>query len=776
MAAPNRQRQRVGAKSSCSGFHVKDAILRESANMINSVKLWRFVYLHALVAMTSSRGSTSAVSATCENREGTNPGIIDQPCHDCFTTEYNEYRAATLSSKTSIFGASQQERIVAPLLNSQWNDKFPMRSEEAKGMGPSLSKGVDESLGEILQDVFDEYLRGCSVVLAYDLSFQDSLALDGILQLPSPKQIIEVESRESFKDIAFGGEWTCRAYVFLLRRLDVLIDFANTEEGDWDFDGKYMLAGTAKDDLERFVTSMKGRKTQNIVGIIKGNRAHDWGLYTNRMYSDRPLQLINTWKSGEFKFTPGYIFSDKISNLRGAVLKVVTFEWEPSVLYFRDRDGRMVYPFGIDIEVVSAIASVLNVSLQFVEPPPGELWGIATENGSWNGMVGKLSKNEGDIGVANLFLTLGRFGAIDYSAPYDAEVSCFLARTSPPAPKWKSLSLPFQMNVWIVILVGIIICGPVLYFLALASDKCGGEVKIFQSFLYSGMYSMGLHFRQTLMALPNRTSTQVYVSFLGLYTFILTTAYGSNLTAFLTVVQTPSGIETVKDLYQSGVEVSGLGGFFKGALASSVDPYLQGLANRFEAYGDLSLVWPKVLNGKSVYLHNRQFLEFVIATQFTNKGVSSVRIMKECFSPYNIAMALQRHSPLKGKVDQVIGWILETGLVRRWFLESFRQARKIQESRKAKQTDGSGKGPGITKEEEEANKQPSGESATGVIPLTIDHLQGSFFILVFGYLLSVLFFGFEVCCLRGPKSTRSPKSPASYDKDTRPTTGFGFSS
>ncbi|XP_064101741.1 uncharacterized protein LOC135212230 [Macrobrachium nipponense] len=189
--------------------------------------------------MTSSKSSTgAAVSAIYESREGTHLGIIDRPCRSGFKTECNEYEARTLSSETSIYGALQQEGIVAPLLNSHWNDKFLMRPEKTEGIGSSLPKGVDEPLGEILQDVFDEYLRECSVVLTYDLTFKDSFALDVILHLPSPKQIIEVESRENFKDIAFGGEWTCRAYVFLLRRLDVLIDFANTDEGDWDFDGK----------------------------------------------------------------------------------------------------------------------------------------------------------------------------------------------------------------------------------------------------------------------------------------------------------------------------------------------------------------------------------------------------------------------------------------------------------------------------------------------------------------------------------------------------------
>lgn len=54
-----------------------------------------------------------------------------------------------------------------------------------------------------------------------------------------------------------------------------------------------------------------------------------------------------------------------------------------------------------------------------------------------------------------------------------------------------------------------------------------------------------------------------------------------------------------------------------------------------------------------------------------------VCVFQECFAPYSIAMALQRHSPLKRKFDRVISWMLASGLVRHWFLESLWLSRKV---------------------------------------------------------------------------------------------------
>ncbi|KAK4328542.1 hypothetical protein Pmani_001019 [Petrolisthes manimaculis] len=190
-------------------------------------------------------------------------------------------------------------------------------------------------------------------------------------------------------------------------------------------------------------------------------------------------------------------------------------------------------------------------------------------------MVGKLARGEADIGVANLFLTLGRQGAVDYSAPYDAEVSCFLVRSDPPAPRWQSLVLPFQLSTWLSFLLGLVLAALFLFCFAFAGNRCGGETINLQSMMYVWFYSVGMHCREPQALMPRRDTTRLLVSFLWLYTIIITVAYSSNLTAFLTVTRQPQGMETVRELHTSKMEVSGLGTFFKGALASAIDPYLQ---------------------------------------------------------------------------------------------------------------------------------------------------------------------------------------------------------
>lgn len=59
-------------------------------------------------------------------------------------------------------------------------------------------------------------------------------------------------------------------------------------------------------------------------------------------------------------------------------------------------------------------------------------------------------------------------------------------------------------------------------------------------------------------------STRVFVMFLWLYSTILTIAYSTNLTAFLLVQKPPASIQTIAEIFDSGLEVADIGAPFNG--------------------------------------------------------------------------------------------------------------------------------------------------------------------------------------------------------------------
>lgn len=45
--------------------------------------------------------------------------------------------------------------------------------------------------------------------------------------------------------------------------------------------------------------------------------------------------------------------------------------------------------------------------------------------------------------------------------------------------------------------------------------------------------------------------------------------------------------------------------------------------------------------------------------------------------PFSVALGLQSHSPLKRNMDWAVTWVVESGLVDYWFLQSLRQYKMV---------------------------------------------------------------------------------------------------
>ncbi|XP_071524374.1 ionotropic receptor 21a-like [Panulirus ornatus] len=594
------------------------------------------------------------------------------------------------------------------------------------------------SLIRMLVAVVQREMKDCELVVGYDEGYsQSGLLEDLLLLLPNVRQVVHINGTADLLGVVWGSLGR-RGYLFLLDHPEPFLHFTNTHPHAWDYHGKYVFVAPTKQHLESLATSEKARKTEHIAGVTKSGVQGEWGLYVHQLYWGEGVRRVTTWRDKRFT-SHVELFPSRFSDLRGAVLKVVTFEWAPSVFYYRARDGSLLFRYGTDIGVVDTLSEVLNFTVRYEEPPAGERWGREEANGSWSGMMGKLARNEVDIGVVDLYVTIVRVGILDYSAPYDSELSCFMARREPPLPRWQALAFPFQGQTWLAILVGLITSGPVLYLLASGSGRCGVEVKSLQTLSFSWYYALGLHCCEAQVTLPKMRSTRTYVSFLWLYTITLTIAYSTNLTAYLLVAKPPASMENIRDLHASGLEVSGVGKFYGDALASASDPYLQSLTDRFQDYTAAEHIFPRILEGRAVMLQNSPFLEYVAATKFTTRGVSSMRLMKECFAPFSIAMALQRHSPLKRKFDQVIGWMLNGGLIRQFFLRSLRLS-----AQNSRELEGDG-----WREKEDEGGEVRVRGGRDVIPLSLDHLQGIFFVIILGWILSTIAFMLETFCYGG---------------------------
>ncbi|KAK3876180.1 hypothetical protein Pcinc_019001 [Petrolisthes cinctipes] len=490
-----------------------------------------------------------------------------------------------------------------------------------------------ESLSRLLTAVVQQELRECFLAVVYDATELNSAVVqDLILLLPNQIQVVEVRREEDLLGVLWVSTG-CGGYLLLLDHPQPLLTFANTHHHTWDYHGRYVFVSQRVEQVEALVATRNGKKTEHILGVVKGGQEGEWRVYMNMLYWGEGVRPVTTWRHHRFT-SQSQLFPDKLTDLQGAGLRVSTFEFPPSIMYYRSDNGSLLFRYGEDVAIIETLAYVLNFTALFAEPVDGELWGNRV-NGTWTGMNGELGREEIDMGVANFFVSLANLEVLEFSAPYKAEtlriqMACFMARTNPPLPRWQALAFPFHPWTWLAIFVGLILSGPVLFLLATAvtRNNDGEEAAGLVGLSTSWQYAFGLHFREPLPFEPRMDTTRIFVLFLWLYTMILTIVYSTNLTAFLLVRKDPASIQTIKELYNSGLEVASLGEIFLSSISLASDPYLKELIHVFQAYVSQEEILELVMEGRSVLLENHGHLEFHTATHLGHQGVPKLRILK----------------------------------------------------------------------------------------------------------------------------------------------------
>ncbi len=137
---------------------------------------------------------------------------------------------------------------------------------------------------------------------------------------------------------------------------------------------------------------------------------------------------------------------------------------------------------GADIDIMKILAERLNLKLSFKRE---KVWGVKSSNGTWSGLLGKVSRGESDIGLGHIVLNSVRYSAVDYVILYDFNIHLFSPKPQ-PLPRYAmvntcvhcnlisnlfrylNLAKPFRVTVWVcalIILVVVMVLSPALFML-----------------------------------------------------------------------------------------------------------------------------------------------------------------------------------------------------------------------------------------------------------------------------------------------------------------------
>lgn len=154
---------------------------------------------------------------------------------------------------------------------------------------------------------------------------------------------------------------------------------------------------------------------------------------------------------------------EKRSNLNGVTIRYSWFHNPPFVRFNRDGSGKVVGYSGFYVDLFNELQHQLQFTAEYVPPKPKEKWGAKTKNGSWNGMVGMLIRDEIDYSAIGCGINAQRKSVVDFGFPTRGNLfTLMIASTDKPKLNvWAYVNI-FPLTAWVIILAFILLV--TLYF------------------------------------------------------------------------------------------------------------------------------------------------------------------------------------------------------------------------------------------------------------------------------------------------------------------------
>lgn len=233
--------------------------------------------------------------------------------------------------------------------------------------------------------------------------------------------------------------------------------FDKIQPDKFNFRGKYLivLSNGLIPEID-FIFQAMWKKS-----IINVNILYDTGsvvnMVTYKIFSENScgeptISKVNPFQNRTFARRSVDLFPNKVENLHGCGIKVVTFHRCPAVCVSKDSKGRLIAR-GFDIAIIDLIADELNFQPKMEILRGDEQWGTILEDGSTTGAITKIIEGDADIAIGNYLLRASRMKIMDSSMVYFSFPVVFAIPSGHPFGPFEKLLRPFQLVVWILLVI-----------------------------------------------------------------------------------------------------------------------------------------------------------------------------------------------------------------------------------------------------------------------------------------------------------------------------------
>lgn len=241
------------------------------------------------------------------------------------------------------------------------------------------------------------------------------------------------------------------------------------------------------------------------------------------------------------------ILRDLRDSLNGKVLKVTTLQDPPLNWAEEDENGVLVGK-GIAFNLFNVLTEKFNFTYELILPTNNIIGSTDDFPGS---LLELVQTKQVDVAVAFLPILADAREHIRFSAGLD-EGEYYMIMTRPAeSASGSGLLAPFQLYVWLLILISLLAVGPCIYYLIILRNRMtkDAEQKIYP-LPHCIWFVYGALMKQGSVLSPSADSTRILFATWWIFITILTSFYTANLTAFLTLSKFTLPFNKVDDIVQ----------------------------------------------------------------------------------------------------------------------------------------------------------------------------------------------------------------------------------
>ncbi|GFT99915.1 lig_chan-Glu_bd domain-containing protein [Nephila pilipes] len=282
-----------------------------------------------------------------------------------------------------------------------------------------------------------------------------------------------------------------------------------------------------------------------------------------------------------------------------------------------------------------------------------EDFGSKTENGTWTGQIGMVSRGEADIGMSLISILQQRAQVVDFSVAYNIEAISFASHKIPLEGRFQFLQL-FDVATWISIFVTLVFLSAIIFLIIRRKESF--------PFVFFNIYSNVLG--KSLLLHKYIFKWKLFLAIWSLCAFVLSSSYSAVLLSFLTLPPPSRALVTLKDVadaVRKGYRAfSGQHSFTIPFLLTSEDEDFKFIGISIKSnewYHD----WKSLLSGKmmqqgDIYFSTRTMLRLLYEN---NK---SIYISHNPAYVVPIGVIMNKNFCCASELNKILLWMVASGL------------------------------------------------------------------------------------------------------------------